>query len=279
MMDLGFIDTDFIRQVGVARWLSRYSLRQFTKRVLKRDNRMRLPTGSSIVLPRWSKSATSVYVTKAHIDWGAEELFAQFANRDSDFMDIGAHIGYYSMYLHPLVRKVFAFEPDPRNLPDLKANAASARNIEVVDEAVSSHSGTGRFYVGGDSSMSTLQASGGTTIEVKTTSVDDFVAGRPSIKPTIIKIDAEGHDLEVLLGMKKTVAAHQPLILVECNSSELLGLCAEWQYSIFAFTCDKATMKFTFRRLCSPEDLKKYWTNMLFLTPRTLLASFLGRCS
>ena len=276
---LDFIDTKFIRQVGVFRWLTRYSMRQFTKRVLKRDNRMRLPTGSSILLPRWSKSATSVYVTRAHIDWGAEELLAQFACQDGDFMDIGAHIGYYSMYMHPLVRKVYAFEPDPRNLPDLNANAASVSNIEVIALAVSSRSKTAQFYIGGDSTLSTLETIDGDTVEVQTTSIDDFVANRPGVKPTLFKIDAEGHDFEVLLGMRGTVAAHQPVLLIECNSGELLDLCDEWQYSIFAFTCDRETFKMTFRQLRSSEDFQKHWTHMLFLVPRHLRVTFVERCS
>ncbi len=276
---LDFIDTKFIRQVGVIRWLTRYSMRQFSKRVLKRDNRMRLPTGSSILLPRWSKSATSVYVTKAQIDWGAEELLVHFGSLDGDFIDVGAHIGYYSMYVHPLVRKVYAFEPDPRNLPDLSANAESVSNIEVVAMAVSSHCKTARFYIGGDSTLSTLEAIAGETVEVQTTSIDDFVASRPGINPTLFKIDAEGHDFEVLLGMKETVAAHQPILLIECNSDKLLDLCAEWHYSIYAFTCDRVTFKMTLRPLKSADDFHNHWTHMLFLTPRHLQSAFADRCS
>ena len=218
-------------------------------------------------------------MTKAHIDWGAEELCAQFASRDGDFMDIGAHIGYYSMYMQPLVRRVYAFEPDPRNLPDLRRNAASVSNIEVVPLAVSSRCETAQFYIGGDSTLSTLEAIEGETIEVQTTTIDDSVASRPGIKPTLFKIDAEGHDFEVLLGMRGTVAAHQPLLLIECNSGELLDLCDEWQYSIFAFTCDRETFKMTFRQLRSLEDFQNHWTNMLFLTPRHLRATFVDRCS
>jgi FkbM family methyltransferase len=240
---------------------------------------MRLPTGSSILLPRWSKSATSVYVTKADIDWGAEELFAQFACKDGDFMDIGAHIGYYSMYMHPLVRKVYAFEPDPRNLPDLNANAASVSNIEVVALAVSSRCETAQLYIGGDSTLSTLTMIDGETVKVQTTTIDDFVASRPEIKPTLFKIDAEGHDFEVLLGMKETVMAHQPILLIECNSGEMLDLCDEWRYSIFAFTCDRKTFKMTFRPLRSLEDFQKHWTHMLFLIPSHLRATFVDRCS
>ena len=117
------------------------------------------------------------------------------------------------------------------------------------------------------------------TIQVKTTSIDDFIAHRSDIDPKLVKIDAEGHDFEVLLGMRNTVAAHQTVILIECNSNELLELCAEWNYSIFAFTCDPATIKMTFRQLLSLEDLHNYWTKMLFLTPRHLLPAFLEYCS
>ena len=251
--NLEFIDTKYIRQVGVYRWLTRYSMRQFTKRVLKRDNRMRLPTGSSILLPKWSTSATSVYVTKAHIDWGAEELFAQFASKDGDFIDIGAHIGYYSMYMHPLVRKVYAFEPDPRNLPDLHANAASVGNIEVVNKAASSHSGTASFYVGGDSTLSTLETSEGATVEgktveVQTTSIDDFVAGRPGIKPTLFKIDAEGHDFEVLAGRRGKQAdssgvTRTSIDMMRCNRRAPIE-CGDGRHSVspttFRTTSDAA---------------------------------------
>lgn len=206
-------------------------------------------------------------------------MFAQFASRECDFLDIGAHIGYYSMYMQPLVRKVYAFEPDPRNLPDLGRNAASVSNIEVEALAVSSLCEAARFYIGGDSTLSTLEAIAGETIEVQTTSVDEFVARRPGIKPTLFKIDAEGHDLEVLLGMRATVSAHQPLLLIECNSAELINLCDEWQYFMFAFTCDRETFKMTFRRLRSFDDLQQYWTHMVFLTPPHLQATFADLCS
>ena len=126
--------------------------------------------------------------------------------------------------------------------------------------------------------MSTLEAIAGESVEVQTTSIDEFVARRPGIKPMLFKIDAEGHDFEVLLGMRATVSAHQPLLLIECNSVELLNLCDEWHYSIYAFTCDRETFKMKLRRLGSVEDFQKYWTHMIFLTPPHLQATFAGRC-
>lgn len=70
------INIPFIRQIGPLKWLHRYARRQFEKRILRRDSRLKLPTGLTINLPRWSRSATEVYVTNADMDWGAEALFA-----------------------------------------------------------------------------------------------------------------------------------------------------------------------------------------------------------
>ena len=156
----------FIREVGVARWMTRYAVRQFTKRILKRDNRMVLPTGAEIILPRQSGNATEVFVTKGNIDWGAEALFARFADRNRDFLDIGAHIGYYALYLSPCVRKVYAFEPDPRNISGLTANARLRDNVAVVQMAVSSGDGIGSLHIGQGTAVSSLETGDGATMDV-----------------------------------------------------------------------------------------------------------------
>src|SRR5262245_9278759 len=129
------LDIKFIQQVGYFRWAIRYALFQFQKRILCRDIHMRLPTGSMVILPL-EHSVSEIYVTGANIDWGAEALFATFADPRRDFLDIGANIGYYSNYFSPLVRRVYSFEPDPRNLPALRRNAGLCGNIEVVEKAV-----------------------------------------------------------------------------------------------------------------------------------------------
>jgi FkbM family methyltransferase len=267
------INTTFIRQVGPLKWARRYARRAFDKRVLHRDSRLRLPTGLTINLPCQSASATEVFVTNADIDWGAEALFAKVADPHRDFLDVGAHIGYYSMYLSPLVRTAYAFEPDPRNISDLKSNASRSRNIEVVPVAISSRTGVGCLRVARSSSLSSLEGADCDGLEVALTTIDDFIAARPGIDAALIKTDIEGHDLAALQGMTRTVARCQPLILTECNRIELWSLCEEWSYCIFAFTCDRATLKMAFRRM-SREDARNRWYKMLFLVPRRLERPF-----
>jgi FkbM family methyltransferase len=269
------VDRDFVRQVGFVKWAARFALLQFRKRVLKRDSRLTLPTGVTIELPRQSQSATEVFVTNADIDWGAEALFARFADPERDFLDIGAHIGYYAAYLSPRVRRVYAFEPDPRNLPGVRANARITGNVEVVAAAVSSRDGVAALHVGRGSALTTLEGDGtGVTVNVPVMRIDTFCAARPEVRVALVKTDIEGHDLEALRGMAGTVARDQPLILTECSShDELDALCREWRYTIFAFTRDRRTFGVSLRRMAGA-DFTACWFKMLFLVPARLDAAF-----
>jgi FkbM family methyltransferase len=268
----------FIRQVGPMKWGARTAMLQFRKRVLRRDTRLLLPTGLRIVLPRSSQSAAEVYVTNADIDWGAEALFASFADPHRDFLDIGAHIGYYSAYLSPRVRRAYAFEPDLRSAPWLRVNAGIAGNVDVIEMAVSSRDGVAPLHVGGGSAIARLDwETGDPTVDVPTVRIDTFCMTHPGVDPALVKTDVEGHDLEALRGMTSTVARSAPLILTECGSHEgLVALCDEWGYTIFAFVRDRESMVVTFRRM-GRGDFQKFWFKMLFAVPPHLEAALAAR--
>lgn len=273
-MKFRLVNWTFMREIGPMRGMIRYGILQFRKRVLRKDSRMRLPTGRSLILPRQSQTSTEIYVSNANVDWGSEALFARFADRERDFFDIGAHIGYYAVYLSPLVRRAYAFEPDPRNLPGLHQNASISPNIQVVETAVSSRDGFANFFGGSSSSIGSLNDQGGPSTKVPITTVDTFVAQHAAINVGLIKTDIEGHDLEALRGMEKTIARFQPLILTECDlSAELSQLCARWNYSVFAFIREQKSRKPHFielRPTRSPHDSAK----MLFLVPENLRSNF-----
>jgi FkbM family methyltransferase len=272
---------DFIRSVGYVKWLSRYSRLQFRKRVLKADSRLLLPTGTWMVIPRHSASASEVFVTNADIDWGAESLLATFARANQDFIDIGAHIGYYSCYLSNSVRRVYAFEPDPRNIPTLRDNASFAGNVEVLQLAVSSKDGTTYLHQGERSEVSSLTADQNlsSSIPVTVTTIDSFVADNPGIDVSLIKVDAEENGVGILLGMETLVARAQPLILAECGYTEdLRQLCSRWNYTIFAYTRDRSTLQIAFREFAS-KDAEALWYKMLFLVPSHLYPTFSQQAS
>ena len=271
-----------MREVGVLRWVRRTAMRQFQKRVLRTDSRMRLPTGGTIILPRRSRSGSEAFVSDANMDWGSEALFSRFADRNADAFDVGSHIGYYAAYLAPLVRHVYAFEPDQRNLPALRVNAALSSKITVVEKAVSDRSGTVCFAETAQSERSGVSQDGR---EVPAITVDDFAA-ETGARPTLIKIDVEGHDLAVVRGAKRVMAEMQPLILAEFNLNEtsandvdaLFGLCQERQYSVWSLVWgDRQPLIARHRTELVRVDrtlLETVRTKMLLLVPQRLEAKF-----
>jgi FkbM family methyltransferase len=199
----------------------------------------------------------------------------RFSDPGRDFLDIGAHIGYYSSYAAPLVRKVYCFEPDERNLDALRTNAALAGNVVVIPRAVSSACGAALLYLGRGSSVSSLESSvGGMTREVTITTVDSFAASCDELDVCLVKTDVEGHDLEALRGMRSTVARCRPLILTECKgTSDLMALCSEWGYRMYGIVRDRRTTRAQLLRM-GPVELRDCWYKMLFLVPGHLVASF-----
>lgn len=58
-----------------------------------------------------------------------------------------------------------------------------------------------------------------------------------SIKPSIIKIDVEGHEHEVISGMKNLISLHKPLLLVEYNKVNFVKIYTQLKkdYSVYLY--------------------------------------------
>lgn len=142
-------------------------------------------------------------------------------------VDAGAHFGTYSYPLSRLVGKrgkVISVEPIEEDARFLRAAARQLRlPIEVHHCALSSSLGIMTLHVPDlhgkrKTALSSLEAagSGGTTREVVVKQLDDLLeeAERPV---SFIKIDVEGHEIEVLKGAEATIARHRPNLLIESD--------------------------------------------------------------
>jgi len=129
------------------------------------------------------------------------------------FVDIGAHIGYYSVMASDIVGpsgRVFAFEPEPENFKTLSANIEGLSNITARRIALSSKRGTGTLHLSGSNSGDhSLNPSenrpGCATVSIST--LDDELPAHTRV--SFIKIDTQGHEPEVLAGMSWELA-HSP---------------------------------------------------------------------
>ena len=149
------------------------------------------------------------------------------------FYDIGANIGFFSVIAAKLVGPsghVYAFEPVPQNAAGVQRNATlnQFRNITVFEKAVSSSTGTGKLLLAvhpGGAMLATTDGAITTdfneSILVDLVSIDALIAEQALPPPTVVKIDVEGAELEVLRGMSRTMEQFKPVIIYETDDKDL----------------------------------------------------------
>jgi FkbM family methyltransferase len=135
----------------------------------------------------------------------------------SVFFDIGANIGIYSLSAAKLGAKVFAFEPNPRVFADLESNIKlnNGLHVETFNCACSEIDGEVSFTVAADSAYSSLHPTAYNSdtwefrqeeqVTVSSKKVDTLVKELNIDIVDLCKIDVEGGELNVLLGMQKTL--------------------------------------------------------------------------
>ncbi len=145
--------------------------------------------------------------------------------------DIGGNIGYYPLMELRLLGgtgKLVVVEPSPDNVTLLRRNLElnGYGDVPVIAGAVSDGVGGREFFLSSQSNLGTFHPIGsgsetltGTTIEVATYTVPGL-AERFG-KPDLIRMDVEGHEVEVLNGMLDGVRKGDmaPMVIFETHLS------------------------------------------------------------
>ena len=145
-------------------------------------------------------------------------LMASLCRGNAAFFDIGSNWGYFSLLAATLPEycgAIYAFEPNPSTFADLIQTIEQAN---VKDRVTACNLGVGRieceltvaeadrFNTG----LTRLTTNGnGQKIPVKP--VDMMKFGQPGL----IKVDAEGMELEILAGATRTLAEVKPFVVFE----------------------------------------------------------------
>ena len=222
----------WMRKIGPSRYVWKMAQRQFIKRILRQGLLLELVNGREVFLPRDSAFSSVAWVMEGRVDDGFEELLRWFAPNETVFFDVGAHFGFYSVFMADLHSRVVAFEPDTRTLPALQRNLAGLPGAVLITAAVSDRAGSLRFVAAASSPQSRLVGDGdleqaGATIEVDVTTLDATWQnlGRPRVGS--MKIDTEGHEAAVLGGGQAMIEACRPQMLIE-GTGRSLGRHGEW---------------------------------------------------
>jgi FkbM family methyltransferase len=162
--------------------------------------------------------------------------------RGATAYDLGANVGFYTLLFSRLVGRngaVHAFEPADRNLAFLRRHVIInyASNVHVHGAAVGRQTGTALFDPASHPSMGRLvPVPGSQTMSVPLVALDDFVYACGNAPPNIVKMDVEGGEVDVLLGMRRLLAEKRPMLLVAIHGEDQWSGChrllVEARYSI-----------------------------------------------
>lgn len=156
-------------------------------------------------------------------DRGFLNLICKYIAPGSVVVDVGANIGDHTFsYLKAVGNHgtVIAYEPHPVTYECLTRNCSQAIAFPYALGAVVE---SGFLYLqGGDDDGSSYLSSDPGDFQIKISTIDEDI---PTImngrELSVIKVDAEGCEPEVLVGAENTIKYHHPTLVLEVNNDAL----------------------------------------------------------
>jgi FkbM family methyltransferase len=195
----------------------------------------------------------TTYVLEEQLDWFEDELNAlrKILKPGQTVLDIGANLGMYALSMARVVGqegRVIAFEPASSTAALLQQSADlnGFSQIEVDTRGVGIRSGTARLTLDLNPELNRIEdmtSDPEATDVIETiilTSLDDWASEHgPCTEISLIKIDAEGQELNVIAGAHKLLHTHSPLILYEIKhgdtvNTELVDAFADLGYASYS---------------------------------------------
>ena len=157
-----------------------------------------------------------VSTTYSELDYAREKVLEP----GEIIVEFGAHHGYKTCYFAKLIGekgKIVSVEPSSFNTDVIKQNLKlnNIKNVEVITKAGGEKAGDkARFSFSSNSSIQEGHKVG--TFEAEITTIDSFA----KLHPTLLKIDVEGYEIEVLKGAQKVLKT-RPKIMLEIHTAQL----------------------------------------------------------
>ena len=185
----------------------------------------------------WEKEMTSIVKSKVQNGW--------------NILDIGADVGYYSLLFASKCGEqgaVAAFDPDPEPWPILNYNIKMfpLSNISAFHLALSDHDGHGMMKVGGRGQLFPDQeGKEDDTSTVEMTTLDKFWPKLNWDHLDLVKIDTEGAEMSILLGMENIIKKYHPHLLIEVHPLKLKKIFNSSAEKLFEYITEEFPYKLT----------------------------------
>ncbi len=206
-------------------------------------------------------------VISDHFEQPFHELLVEHLSPDSVALDVGANIGVTSLIMSQVFTngRVFAFEPSPTVYRLLEANLNNneALNVTPIRQAVGSGIGTLEFVDAsayGHIVQSESLEDSENVVAVDVVTVDEFVKNNRIDRIDFLKIDTEGFEHDVFLGMTGIEERFRPLVYFEFNSWCLIAFNNENPRDILDYVLSRFSAVYYFEETGSPLRLTKHNT-------------------
>lgn len=161
------------------------------------------------------------------------------AKKRSTILDVGANIGNHTIYFSLLcdVEKVISFEPQKNVYDTLCRNIR--RNLKE-GKVIAHQMGLGSIETKAnlgevdDKNIGMTKLDVNDTGEIRISTLDSVVEKEPVNSISVIKVDVEGMEMEVLRGAIKTLERHNPVLYIEAATNkefdEISGFLKKFNY-------------------------------------------------
>ena len=184
---------------------ARFALWQIRSRIQKE---VILPWigGQRLAVRRGMTGATGNIYVGLH-EFSDMMLALHFLRKFDSFLDIGANVGSYTVLAAGVSKAtVLAFEPDPLTAVALKRNIEVndlSERVTIYNVALGNRNGEVKFTRGLDTVNHVVTTDESNTRTVQMRQLDTLIG---SHRPTMIKIDVEGHEDEVIRGAEAVLS-------------------------------------------------------------------------
>lgn len=181
---------------------------------LARDRKLWIPDNEQ--WQNWSSN----YETK---HWNE---VSQYIESTRVALDIGAHVGIWSLRMAKMFERVHAFEPIIKHIECYKKNLSSHNNVTLHQIALSDKDDVKVMkeldFNSGSSTLEWKIKAKNTKhkqqfIDIETTTLDSFNI----TDVDFIKMDVEGHEVNTIRGAEQTLSNNSPIVFIEVLHKEL----------------------------------------------------------
>ncbi|SRR6266568_1573898 len=174
--------------------------------------------GHRIYIDKHDQTISQELILSGQWETFESEIFSRFVRPGDVVVDIGAHIGWYTLLAAKLVGskgKVYAFEPDPTNFAllskNIKANGYS--NVVLIKKAVSDSTGSAHLFLNDENTGDHRifdAADNRKSVTIESTTLDNYFKNS-NHRIDLIKIDIQGSEMQALQGANHTINTNKNL--------------------------------------------------------------------